>query len=293
MESTYAPTIDLTNLTGSVTTLDGRLKLVEGSYAASTTVSTLQTLTGAVNTRLQLVESSYAAGTDLTPLSSRLSLVETTVTPLTTAVNTQASTLLGLGSRVTTLEGNTYRALRTVATWLALDTDGSAGEARSLATTIDSAWINKFNFYCPTGYEATNATPGANPNTTLTVAVLPEGSEIEIFNGSAYAVTLAAAGANSTGPDSTNTGTRTYTLATQLLGTGTSLASKGAAVVKQVRSTSIATASLATPAPLSLSLARGPDPEGAHQFGAATDGGGRAPRAAPPGPGTTRRVRTQ
>ena len=116
--------------------------------------------------------------------------------------------------------------------------------AAQASVAVDANWANKFNFYYPSGAEAGN-TRAVNQNTVMTVAVLPEGAEVEIFNGSAYAVTIATSPVNSVGPDG-----RTYTLAGLMGGVGTSLASKAAAVIKQVRSTSIATASLATTAPI-------------------------------------------
>jgi hypothetical protein len=115
-------------------------------------------------------------------------------------------------------EGTTYRAINTVTL-----TTGSAG-----ATTTANAttWVNKFNYL----QDTTN--PASDWGLKLQLPILPEGTEIEIFNATGYAVTVAASLAGTLGAKPLIAGT--------LKGTGTKIAVNGAAIVKQITSSSLA-----------------------------------------------------
>jgi hypothetical protein len=235
----------MTNAQSSATTLTGRVDTAVSNLAALTLIVDYDLPTKALETRNSLaslqtrvtntVETNIAAlRTDVTALQSQVQAADLTTLPAyRTATTTQFQTIntnaTSLTARVAVLE--TAPAFRAVNTW------SPAYGATMTSTSVTEDCVNKFNNYQPTG-----TAPATDPTPTLLLGLYAEGAEIEIFNGSAFALRVQPAVANTTYAG------RVYTMACLLRGIGTKILPGGAAVVKMLRSTSIT--ALTTEAPV-------------------------------------------
>jgi hypothetical protein len=235
----------MTNAQSSATTLTGRVDTAVSNLAALKLIVDYDLPTKALETRNSLaslqtrvtntVETNIAAlRTDVTALQSQVQAADLTTLPAyRTATTTQFQTIntnaTSLTARVAALE--TAPAFRAVNTW------SPAYGATMTSTSVTEDCVNKFNNYQPTG-----TAPATDPTPTLLLGLYAEGAEIEIFNGSAFALRVQPAVANTTYAG------RVYTMACLLRGIGTKILPGGAAVVKMLRSTSIT--ALTTEAPV-------------------------------------------
>ena len=235
-----------TGTTTIVTTLATVKTTADGALATANTATTnLSTLTGRVDNLSNNTGTSTLV-TSLGNVTNRVTAVENN-----TGSSTIVTTLTSVKSRVDALENNTgttalitkvketsdrVDALQTASSFRTIKSWTPAYAITMAPLTVDSTWVNMFNFYSPTG-----SLPASAPDQRLTLGLFPEGSEIEIFNASQYPLTVDPS------PVNTVYNSVTYAVAGRLLGIGTRIVAGGAAVVKMITSTSITTPATTAP----------------------------------------------